>query len=161
MGNVIISIMLHQRMKFAEQKGHDPSPDGINNDGTTDLHFAAELNLDVLIESLLSQGAKADAKDNRGFTPLHFAASNDARKAAEVLLNQEDVEVNVRDNQGSTPLHFAVLRKARATAEVLLNQEDIEVNARDNEYGWTPLYIAEHNNDSTMAELLRRYGGRK
>jgi len=46
-----------------------------------------------------------------------------------------------------------------AVAKVLLeNQAD--VNAKTNE-GWTPLYLAVHQNEQSVAELLRQHGGRE
>ena len=51
-----IAVEVNQKDVFLSQKGHAPSPDGINDNSTTDLHFAAELNLDVLIKSLLNRG---------------------------------------------------------------------------------------------------------
>ena len=54
-----IAIEVNQKDVFRARKGRKPSWDGVNANGTTDLHFAAELNLDVLIKFLLNRGSKA------------------------------------------------------------------------------------------------------
>ena len=67
--------------------------------------FLAALNdqKDV-VELLLANGAKVNARADNGFTPLHYAGNRDV--VASLLANKADV--NARNNMGQTPLQFAV-----------------------------------------------------
>ena len=136
----------------AKVRRKELSPSRVNNKGQTDLHIAVDLNLSVLIISLLRQGAAVNAKDSGGWTPLHYAAEHNARATASLLLAYE-ADVDVEDAEGRTPLHHAVANKAHATAKLLLAHE-ANVNAKTKE-GWTPLhYAAEHNAHATVGLLL-------
>ncbi len=146
-----------QEQAFVAEVGRMPGPKG-KYEGATDLHLAAKLNLPVLTQSLLEQGAKANAKDNYGWTPLHRAAEKDASAVAQVLLKQ-GAKVNAKDNAGWTPLHLATWKDASAVAQVLLKQ-GADVQAKTNT-GFTPLYWAEREDASETAAVLRRYGTRK
>ena len=73
-----------QEQVFVAEVGREPSPDAVDDEGMTDLHHAARLNLPVLALSLLKQGAAVEARSNNGQTPLH-SASSDAPETAEVL----------------------------------------------------------------------------
>ena len=159
-----------QKQKFITQKGREPSLDGVNDNGTTDMHFAAELNLHVLIKSLLDRGAKVNSKDKYDYTPLHIAARHNAAETAEVLLDR-GAKVNSKDKYDYTPLHIAARHNAAETAEVLLDR-GAKVNAKAKilillspiigalGLNGTPLRIAEKHGATKTAELLRRYGGR-
>ena len=143
-----------QEQAFITEVGRRPHPRGINN-GKTDLHIAAELNLPVLTMSLLKQGADVHAKDKYGWTPLYRAARSNASATAKVLLNN-GADVNARIKDGWTPLHRAARSNALATAKVLLNNgADVNVKAKD---GWTPLHRAAMSNAWATAEVLLNNG---
>ncbi len=147
-----------QEQTFVAEVGRMPRPKGMN-EGETDLHIAARLNLPVLTISLLNQGADIHAKDKFGWTPLHLAAAKEnASATVEVLLNQ-GADIHAKDKFGWTPLHSAASNNTYETAEILLNK-GANVNAKDN-HGWTPLYWAARKNAYETAEILRRYGGRE
>ena len=145
-----------QKEAFVAEVGRPPHPGGMNN-GDTDLHVAARLNLPLLTVSLLEQGADVNARNKDGWTPLHVAAKEDAAATAGVLLKQK-ADVNARETLfGWTPLHLAAAKEdASATAEVLLQQK-ADVNARD-KFGWTPLHSAASNNAYETAEVLLNSG---
>ena len=77
-----------QEQAFVAVVGRPPHPGGMN-DGDSDLHVAARLNLPLLTVSLLEQGADVLARNKDGWTPLHVAAKEDASATAEVLLRTE------------------------------------------------------------------------
>ena len=145
-----------QEQAFVAEVGRPPHPGGMNN-GDTDLHVAARLNLPLLTVSLLEQGADVNARNKDGWTPLHVAAKEDAAATAEVLLDQ-GADVNARETLfGWTPLHLAAAKEdASATAEVLL-QQNADLNAKD-KFGWTPLHSAASNNAYKTAEVLLNSG---
>ena len=133
-----------QEQAFVAEVGRKPDPKG-KYEGATDLHLAARLNLPVLTQSLLEQGAKVNAKDNYGWTPLHRAASVDASAVAAVLLKQ-GAKVNAKDNYGWTPLHRLLKQGAK-------------VNAKDNGgLGFTPLHRAAWEDASAVAAVLLKQG---
>ena len=126
--------------------------------GETDLYIAAELNLPVLIISLLKAGADVNAKNKYGWTPLHKAAMRDASETVEVLL-KAGADVHVKGNDGDTPLHKAArwtARDASETVEMLL-KAGADVHAKGNN-GNTPLHSAAANNASVTAEVLLKAG---
>ena len=145
-----------QKEAFVAEVGRPPNPGGMNN-GDTDLHTAARLNLPLLTVSLLEQGADVNARNKDGWTPLHVAAKEDAAATAGVLLKQK-ADVNARETLfGWTPLHLAAAKEdASATAEVLLQQK-ADVHAKD-KFGWTPLHSAASNNAHETAEVLLKSG---
>ena len=124
------------RDKFVAEMGRAPSPDVVGDDGETDLHHAAVMNLSVLTISLLKQGAKVNAKDKYGNTPLHRAAFYNARETTEILLNW-GAEVNAKNKYSVTPLQRAEWQNDHEMTEVLLNW-GAEVNVK-NKAGNTPL----------------------
>ena len=110
-----------ERDKFVAKVGREPSLQGVNSKGETDLHIAVRLNLPALTRSLLSQGANIHAKTNKiGNTPLHYAAIFKAHETAEVLLKHR-ADVNAKSKYGNTPLHYAENLKADETIQVLRN----------------------------------------
>ena len=115
-----------QEQAFAAEVGRKPRPKGVYR-GETDLHIAAGMNLPVLTQSLLTQGAKINAKNDRGWTPLHGAAMADAEATAGVLL-ENDADVNAQNNEGWTPLHVVAFEDTSAVATVLL-ENGADVNA--------------------------------
>ena len=145
-----------QEQAFIAEVGRPPNPGGINN-GDTDLHIAAGLNLPLLTASLLEKGADVHAKNKDGWTPLHVAAKENAFATAGVLLQQK-ADVNAKETLfGWTPLHLAAAKEdASATAELLLKHK-ADVNAKD-KFGWTPLHSAASNNAFKTAEVLLNRG---
>ncbi len=145
-----------QEQAFVQEVGRPPHPRGMN-EGDSDLHVAARLNLPLLTVSLVEQGADVNARNKDGWTPLHVAAREDASAAAAVLL-EEGADVNARETLfGWTPLHLAAAKgDASATAEVLLSHK-ADVQAKD-KFGWTPLHSAASNNAHETAEVLLNSG---
>ena len=90
---------------FVSAMGRHPHPsekEGIL--GQTDLHLA--VNLPVLTQFLITQGAVVNARNNIGATPLHVAAQEGASETAKVLLDN-GAYLNARNNYGETPLGVA------------------------------------------------------
>jgi ankyrin repeat protein len=122
-----------------------------NKSGSTALDVAVLAGHKDIVEFLLANNAKVDAKDGSGRTPLHSAAEKGYKEIAELLLANH-ANVNAKDRYGSAPLHYAAFYKQKAVAEVLIANH-AQVNARANN-GATPLHLAALNGDKEVAELL-------
>ena len=144
-----------EQAAFVAKVGRKPHPKGMLSGGRTDLHIAAGLNLPVLTQSLLTQGADVNAKSKDGWTPLHSAARQAAAAAAKVLL-EHGADIDAKNNYGWTPLHWAGRQDAATTAAVLL-EHGADVDAKNN-YGWTPLHWAGRQDAATTAAVLLEHG---
>ena len=157
------------------------SPHTVGEDGWTDLHYAAILDLTDPARTLLARGARVDARleddhaplDARisemlrglgltlrdwyrdGETPLWLAAWADAAPTAEVLLGH-GAEVDACTPSGWTGLHAAARSDAAAAAAVLL-AHGADMRRRDHAL-FTPLHTAVFHNSLAMVELLLHNG---
>jgi ankyrin repeat protein len=141
--------------------------DARQNNGTSLLHQALEMNHFNVVPLLIKEGADVNAVDHRGITPIHLAAGkgNTAlHKAARqgnhdllILLIEHNADVNV-STQGLhvTPLHKAVRYGHEKIVRVLLNS-GANVNAYSNLYG-TPLHWAAEKGHRGIVEALLEYG---
>ena len=140
------------------------SPTAVDENGWTDLHYAAILNMPEVAKSLLDAGADPEARllndgtpltgklaqamrlmgrsldgwKRRGYSPLYLAALwNSAETVEELIVAGADVNAAVN---GETPLHVAAWSNAGAIiAKLIAGLAD--VNARDSG-GRTPLHLA-------------------
>lgn len=160
--------------------GRDVSPRAKDENGWTDLHYAAAADLYNVARHLIAAGADVNARlrDDGAIitdslvnvlnnltdlnwlwtwrfaqTPLHIAAEQNADKTAALLL-KNGADVEVQDTNGNTPLHIAAQRNADKIAALLLkNGADVDVKG---DGGRTPLhYAARGNADKTAALLLK------
>ena len=160
--------------------GRAPSPTVVDENGWTDLHYAAALDLPELVGALLDAGADISARlksdeeplgtqlqqsltalgivtDIRRYadTPLHIAASSNAQKAAATLIHH-GADVDAKSSDRLTPLHIAAWTNAEATAATLIaGGADVNAKAAD---GWTPLHAAAEANAGSIATVLVDHG---
>ncbi len=169
-----------ERKRFAEIFGRDPSPRVKDDDGITDLHYAAAANMSALTRFLLDAGADVYARtkgDNKPITdtsekklqqltktkiwhflhsatPLHWAMLLNARDTAELLISH-GADVLAKNTYGGILLDFAAKHNARDTAELLISR-GADVLAKS-KYGNTSLHwAAKHNAWDTAALLISR-----
>ena len=159
----------------------DFSPVHADENGWTDLHYAAALDLPLMALRLLNAGAAVNARlyvdqeplsadllaalerlglnvvggwNRQGETPLHMAAVAGSGAAASVLL-QHGADLNATTSGGTTALHYASYAGAVATARELLGR-GASVDARGGG-NTTPLHWATlGNRPETVALLLNR-----
>ena len=160
--------------------GRTPSARREDENGWTDLHYAAALNLPGLVDRLSQAGAAANAKlkndgeplgggvqrtlrelgrslewTRDGETPLHVAASVGAVEAATRLLAR-GANVNAKTALNWTPLHYAAVSNAHQVVRALLAGR-----ARLNERAdgdWTPLHLAVWADSYEAAAMLLEAG---
>ena len=177
----LISLGRPEVGKLRDFLGRELSPDAIDENGWTDLHFAAALNLPELASVLLDMGARVDAElvvfENCDYMsarlkealatlsldycyssnsqPLHIAARENAFEVAAVLIDRgADVHAEA---VGVTPLHEAALGNALEVAAVLIDR-GADVNATVEWSDTTPLHNAAISNASEIAATLIEHG---
>ena len=161
--------------------GREPSATAKDENGWTDLHYAAALNLPRLVSTLVDAGADVAAplkEDNiplsdrlkriatdlglkfkrgrDGSEPLHVAAGENARDAAAELIERGG-NINSHNSFGATPLHYAAAYNALEVAVELIERgASISIRSQ-NKYGHTPLHWAAMRGALEVAvELIER-----
>ena len=166
-----------RRQALAEKLGREFSPEAVGENGWTDLHYAAALDLPGLTKELVEQGIEVDVRlddsgepfgdglkrtlrelgqnfdgwTSDGDTPLHLAARNDALSVAQYLVGQ-GADVHAQSKNGWTPLQSAAENDALSVAQYLVGQ-GADVHVKDND-GGTPLHYAASGNALSVAEYL-------
>src|SRR6266513_1903830 len=115
---------------------------------------AAEAGDTAEVQSLLREGANANAKGDYGNTALMGAAVRGHTESVRALL-EKGADVNAKGNTGRTALMEAALEGYTDTVRTLL-EKGAEVNAK-NKYDDTPLIHAAYAGDTdTVAVLLEK-----
>ena len=133
----------------------EPSAGAADENGWTDLHWAAVLDLPVLAEELLAEGAVVDQALLGDGATLSGGLRSDLDKLRGRIGYDGDGSDWKRRRQ--TPLHMAALSDAARTAQVLL-AHGASVDAKDG-MGVTPLHVAASSDAAKMTELLLDHGG--
>jgi ankyrin repeat protein len=121
-------------------------------DGTTALHWAAQLDDLATVELLLEAGAAAAAANRFNVTPLELAANNGNAAIISRLL-AAGADPNSRSREGQTPLMSAALNGRVAAVDALLAR-GAEVDAAETYRGQTALMLASGEGNSDAARAL-------
>ena len=137
-----------------------------NDEGETPLHRVSQGEYESQEDGvriaglLLDRGVDVNAQEKNGAAPLHLASSCGKLKIAQLLLDDDDVEVDILDVQGNTPLH-TVSHGRYDTEEVsvglvlLLLEHSADVNARNMDWRQqTPLHLSSYTGNLAVARLL-------
>ena len=124
-------------------------PVAADENGWTDLHFAAALNAPDLARRLLAAGAPVDAR-------LHVDGHPLSAPLRAVLAACGQDRFDAWRRTGCTPLHLAVLAEARDVVPVLL-EGGADPDAVDTQSA-TPLHFAAHVGDPVIATALLAAG---
>lgn len=128
--------------------------------GDRPLNRAAARGDAAMVELLLQNGARADARGAGGSTPLHDAVRGGHLDAADRLL-QAGAKVDARDDENMTPLLLAVRLPDVSLARLLLQNGASPDAAGGSDMLITPLLAAEKSPAAAaMTDLLRRSGAR-
>eukprot|EP00744_Colponema_vietnamica_P016936 GILI01023782.1.p1 GENE.GILI01023782.1~~GILI01023782.1.p1 ORF type:complete len:310 (-),score=47.69 GILI01023782.1:241-1170(-) len=129
-------------------------------DEQTPLHYAASFGhahcIDALINPSTSEGhlrADINATNKYGYSPL-YSASFGGNDACVKRLLAEGADVNEADSDGCTIL--SATHSALSCLEmIIINGADVDAA---NVFGYTPLYGATTNRETTFAQLLMANG---
>jgi hypothetical protein len=120
------------------------------------MHLAAIRGNMKMLEFLIANKARVNAKNNKGRTPLHEASDwllwHSSLKDAAELLIVKGADVNGKDNFGETPLHLAAGKGYKDMVELLIANK-ADVNAKDNAE-MTPLQKAAKKGSDDVVALL-------
>ena len=100
----------------------------------------------------------ANAQTRSENTPLHAAAYQGHSDVVELLI-ANDADVNASDMRGWIPLHAAVDQGHAAVADLLI-VKGADLNARMKGGGYTVLDLANLKEQTEIAALLRKHGGK-
>uniref|UniRef100_A0A8C0EQA8 Uncharacterized protein n=1 Tax=Bubo bubo TaxID=30461 RepID=A0A8C0EQA8_BUBBB len=126
--------------------------DALNSSSETLLHVAAANGHLMIMEYLISKGAKTDVKDRKGRTPLHRAAEKGHGDAVKMLL-QHGAYMYSLDTEGKTPLHLAAQKNHSHIVKMILKEE-----ARSYRNKHNFLHMAALKDESRLAKMLLKAG---
>jgi ankyrin repeat protein len=125
-------------------------------DGTTALHWAAEVKANEIARLLIAAGAKANAANRYGVTPLTLAATNGNAALVEALL-EAGAQPNVTVGDGETILMTAARAGSVETIKALVAR-GADVNAAEQWQGQTALMYAAVENHADAVKVLVELG---
>lgn len=134
------------------------NPKEAGQDGMSALHFASFLGANRVIPLLVEKGAPINLRDKEGRTALHLAAYSGKVSSVATLMDQK-ADPEIKENAGGmTALHLAVTQKHSKTVQVLLEKGANPSPEEKN--GYTPLFIAEHEELDDIVGILEKHGAR-
>ncbi|WP_310626659.1 ankyrin repeat domain-containing protein [Limnohabitans sp.] len=125
--------------------GYSLSIAGSYDDFISALHFDRP----EVIQKLLARGFDPNTPNEKGIPGLLVAIQSEAPKAALVLAQHPQTQINVHNQSGETPLMLAAINNQLELAKVLIDR-----GADVNREGWTPLHYAATRGHREMMRLL-------
>jgi len=123
------------------------------------LHSGAGKGSIEAAENAIAAGANVNYIDLYGYTPLHVAVNRGDKIMTELLIdNGADLDAKDSKLHAESPL-FHALNASHIEITQLLIDRGAGVNVRNNK-GLTPLDRVLEWNDSALANLLRKHGGK-
>ena len=120
------------------------------------LPYLSEQNKKEEIVLRLQNGADVNEQDSYGITALCNACLFNT-EIAEILLQDNKINVNLRCNSGSSPLFFACADNIHESILLMLQDARVDVNMA-NDSGWSPLMGACYFGYTTTVQLLLSSG---
>jgi ankyrin repeat protein len=122
-------------------------------DGSTALHWAAELDDLDMADALIRAGAQVAARTREGVTPLQLAATNGSAAMIDRLLKAGADPNLALSPAGDTPLMLAA-RTGKVDAIAVLLEANAAINAKEGWGGTTPLMWAVSEGHVDAAKAL-------
>lgn len=120
--------------------------------GRTALFYAIENNDTSILKMLLNSAVNVDTTDNYDQNAFLYACSLGNISACKILL-KSGCQISNTDLYGNTALHIAAQKNLTALVRLIIENGNADEYAR-NEYGHTPLYYAQKNENQEMVQLL-------
>jgi cytohesin len=135
---------------------HNKVVNARDENGMTELHFAAARGHVDAIKALKEAGGDVSATDNDGLTPMHQAARNGHVEAIKAL-KEAGGDVSAKDNNGEMPMHQAAWNGHDDAIKALKEAGgDVSAKAR---FGLTPMHRAVQNGQVEAIKALKEAGG--
>ncbi|KAL4866867.1 ankyrin repeat-containing domain protein [Aspergillus spectabilis] len=126
----------------------------MDESGFTPLATAVVEGHPEVVKLLLANGADINTRDKLyQLSPIFWAISFEREDIANVLIDEESIDLASRDRYGRTPLHCAVEHRLHLVLRWLL-RKGADANIPDDE-GQTPLDKARMADDIAMEDLLK------
>ncbi|KAG0163615.1 palmitoyltransferase akr1 [Apophysomyces sp. BC1015] len=133
------------------------TPNDVDEQGATPLHYAAIGNHDVCVKYLIDRGAEVNTTAGElQATALHWAARKGHIAAVHRLI-KEGADPLLKDGQGYNALHLAV-HSSQAMLVLYLLCLGMDIDAADGVGGHTPLMWAAYQGQALTVDLLIRFG---
>ncbi|XP_015759142.1 PREDICTED: transient receptor potential cation channel subfamily A member 1 homolog isoform X2 [Acropora digitifera] len=124
-------------------------------DENTPLHVAAKNGFAIIVEALLSNGARINPRNEDERTPLHLATENGKVRTVTALVREDPSVINDEDEESNTPLHLAATKGHLKCCKALL-ENGADVEARNSTL-WTPIDCAAAKGHAKVAGVLLEF----
>jgi|SRR5476651_172028 len=128
----------------------------VNALGRSPLHYAAMLQDEQAVKTLLENGADVEIRNRDGDTPLHNAVWAGSETIAKLILSHNADVVNAPNGNGATPLMIAAQLGDETMTKTLI-ENGANIKALDVK-GKSALHYAEEYSTNSMATLLEKLG---
>ena len=173
--NVFVLIMSGDSKKLEYLIDKDPALINISDRWqSTPLHWAARLEDNDIVKTLIDAGASVRARDMYGNTPLHCAAESwnevlhprwnrdkerqlVSSESIVVLLIESGADINAVNKYDFTPLHEAARSGDIEVAEILI-RAGADINAKCVRRSLTPLHTAAYSGNCRVVKILIENG---
>ncbi|MGB0346933.1 MAG: ankyrin repeat domain-containing protein [Balneolaceae bacterium] len=141
------------QIEYLIQKGI--SPNIVDTEGNTPLHYAASQNRDDAIHLLIKHGAKLDVQNSSENSPLSIAATQNHFESVDVLLTA-GANPNLQRSDNTSVLHSAASKgNFRSLVSLIVFGADVN---KESSTGVTPLMLAAGQANMDIAKVLLENG---
>lgn len=122
-------------------------------DGCTVMHYACQLCLQSVIQTLITHGARLNTPNHEKQSPLHFAAKYGRYNSCLELLSSNDCKkfINEKDVHGLTALHLAASNGHAKVVKLLMHKGALIYKSYD---GDTPFHLAALNGHNDCMDII-------